>query len=95
MKAASDADAVRLMTSFLADPNCSRRLRQGALQALGVLCLNREDARQQLVEAKVLPAIVAGLSDAEPGVRSAVSGLQWRHLFGVEAYICIGAPFMS
>lgn len=51
----------------------SSRLREGCLRALGSLCLNRDDSRKQLMEAKVLRHIVRALEDPHGGVRAAAA----------------------
>ncbi|KAG2441911.1 hypothetical protein HXX76_003517 [Chlamydomonas incerta] len=48
-------------------------LREGCLRALGSLCLNRDDSRKQLLEAKVLRHIVRSLEDPCDGVRAAAA----------------------
>lgn len=41
----------------------------GTLSALGTLCLDYEDHRRQLAEARVLPQIVRALDDPDPQAR--------------------------
>ncbi|KAG2485485.1 hypothetical protein HYH03_015759 [Edaphochlamys debaryana] len=53
--------------------SCSAALREGCLRALGSLCLNRDDSRRQLLEAKVLRHIVRCLEDPCEGVRAAAA----------------------
>ena len=82
---AADADGVHQLVPALSDEKCSLRLREGTLRALGTLCMpsDRDDVRKQLVEAKVLPAIVKGLGARSPANIYQPSG-------GAEAGICLG-----
>ncbi|GFR45968.1 hypothetical protein Agub_g7439 [Astrephomene gubernaculifera] len=50
-------------------------VREGCLRALGSLCLNRDDSRKQLLEAKVLRHVVRCLADPSEGVRAAAAQL--------------------
>ncbi|GLI71651.1 hypothetical protein VaNZ11_016930, partial [Volvox africanus] len=56
-----------------ADGGVSSSLREGCLRALGSLCLNHDDSRRQLLEAKVLRYIVKALEDPSNGVRAAAA----------------------
>jgi hypothetical protein len=104
IKAALDADAVKLLCSCLAATPApqpapgsggggggegtkgaaataaaaaaaagARRVRAGALRALGALCTHEEDARAQVVSAKATPHIVAALSDPDEAARAAAA----------------------
>ncbi len=53
----------------------------GTLSALGTLCLDYEDHRRQLAEARVLPQIVRALDDPDPQVRRWRSGAAWQRLY--------------
>ncbi|GLC39698.1 hypothetical protein PLESTB_001853800 [Pleodorina starrii] len=53
--------------------SANARLREGCLRALSSLCLNRDDSRKQLLEAKVLRHIVRSLEDPHDGVRAAAA----------------------
>ncbi|GIL55341.1 hypothetical protein Vafri_10888 [Volvox africanus] len=77
--AAPDAAAVSsgvtpyLATCAAADGGVSSSLREGCLRALGSLCLNHDESRKQLLEAKVLRHIVKALEDPSNGVRAAAA----------------------
>lgn len=102
IKAALDADAVKLLCSCLAASTAAstpaqeaacglggaagaggasgkaagaagRRMRAGALRALGALCMRHEEARVQVVTAKAVPHITAALSDPDDGARAAAA----------------------
>ncbi|KAK9819822.1 hypothetical protein WJX72_002765 [[Myrmecia] bisecta] len=69
--AATDADAIGKLVTFLHDDKSSPQLLQGTLSALATLCEQREDCRSQLIKARVLPRIVRALDDADSQVRAA------------------------
>jgi len=70
-KAATDADAVRALAAILTQPSADACVREGALRALGSLCMSRDEVRRQLIDAKVLKHIIQGLEDPADGVRGA------------------------
>mmetsp|Transcript_8555 Transcript_8555/g.24546 ORF Transcript_8555/g.24546 Transcript_8555/m.24546 type:complete len:680 (-) Transcript_8555:360-2399(-) len=70
-KMAADADAINKLAAFLRDDNCSGHLLEGTLHALGTLCMEREESRKQLMDAKVLAPVASALEHEQSGVREA------------------------
>eukprot|EP00873_Tetraselmis_striata_P006934 jgi/Tetstr1/427198/TSEL_017386.t1 len=68
---AADADAISKLARLLQEETCSCALLEGTLLALGTLCMEREESRKQLMEAKVLGQIVRALDNQLAGVREA------------------------
>lgn len=54
-KAAAEGGTVRTLAQLLASDAASSsvQVREGCLRALGAMCLNHDDSRKQLIEAKV------------------------------------------
>jgi len=72
-KAACDAGAISALAQFVKDTTMvvSTRLKESSLLALAAICLLKEECRKQVIDSKILPAIVAALGHQDPGVREA------------------------
>ncbi|KXZ52422.1 hypothetical protein GPECTOR_9g466 [Gonium pectorale] len=85
-------------TGAVAGGGSSSALREGCLRALGCLCLNRDDSRTQLMEARVLRHVVRCLEDPAEGVRAGAALLlralsrSTRHLRGGLLEGAAGGP---
>jgi len=75
--AASDTDAISKLAMFVQAPEeaVSPKLREASLLAMAAICLQKEECRKQVVDAKVLPHVILALSHVDPGVRTAACQL--------------------
>lgn len=64
---------MKLLTKYLVEAKCTKRLKAGVLHALGTLCLYWDDARQQVIHSKVMSTVVQGLSDSDETIRAAAA----------------------
>eukprot|EP00983_Pelagomonas_calceolata_P123887 1161048-Pelagomonas_calceolata.AAC.6 len=69
-KAATDADAVRALAAILTQPSADACVREGALRALGSLCMSRDEVRRQLIDAKVSMRVWGGRRGGRQDVES-------------------------
>ncbi|KAI3433416.1 hypothetical protein D9Q98_003231 [Chlorella vulgaris] len=69
--AAADADAVAKLCAILRQQWRAPPVVEGALRCLAALCSKREEQRRQVVDARVLPVVVAALSHQSLPMRAA------------------------
>mmetsp|Transcript_53933 Transcript_53933/g.89750 ORF Transcript_53933/g.89750 Transcript_53933/m.89750 type:complete len:639 (+) Transcript_53933:58-1974(+) len=70
-KAASESDAIAKLAAFVQAETSPFRLKETALIALAALCESREESRRQVIDVKVLPAVVTALEHSDAGIRAA------------------------
>eukprot|EP01135_Chromosphaera_perkinsii_P005385 Nk52_evm66s343 gene=Nk52_evmTU66s343 len=74
-KAACEVDAVNKLSKYFSVANINQdqiiMLRRAALLALSSLCLKREESRKLVIEAKILPHVIASLEHPDVNVREA------------------------
>ncbi|GAM17387.1 hypothetical protein SAMD00019534_005620 [Acytostelium subglobosum LB1] len=70
-RVASECESISTLVSFLKDTSSSERLQENSLNAIAVLCSERDESRKQVTDAKVIPNIVGFLQSHNQAIRAA------------------------